>query len=46
MVLPQTWDELKTVGNSCLKAQLLRCIHVIVNLLCAKDSAADRPTNV
>ena len=31
-----------TIGDSCDKDQMLRCIHV--GLLCVKENAADRPT--
>ncbi|KAM1122793.1 hypothetical protein ACFX13_004369 [Malus domestica] len=31
-----------TLGDSCVKDQLLRCVHV--GLLCVEENAADRPT--
>ncbi|XP_034213307.1 G-type lectin S-receptor-like serine/threonine-protein kinase CES101 isoform X2 [Prunus dulcis] len=31
-----------TVGDSCIKDQFLRCVHV--GLLCVEENAADRPT--
>ncbi|CAN6689043.1 unnamed protein product [Malus baccata var. baccata] len=31
-----------TLGDSCIKDQLLRCVHV--GLLCAEENAANRPT--